>query len=138
MLTVRIAELTDATAINSISVHLGYGALSDALCMQKLEILLSSEIDMVLVAVSESSVIGWLHAFLSRRLASPDYYEIAGLVVAPDYRGKGVGKALVNHVRRTYDGKVRVRCNEKRVAAHQFYRTIGFTHKKSQRIYEID
>jgi GNAT superfamily N-acetyltransferase len=136
--TVRPAELKDATNINSTSVHLGYVRLSDALCAKKLEVLLSSNIDIVLVAISERVVIGWLHAFLSRRLASPDYYEIAGLVVAPEYRDKGVGKALVNHVRHTYDGKLRVRCNEKRTGSHQFYQALGFTHKKSQRIYEMD
>ena len=35
-----------------------------------------------------------------------------------------------------HSGKVRVRCNEKRVESHQFYKAIGFSSEKVQRVFE--
>ena len=103
---------------------------------EKLSQILASPDDEVYVAESKEGVVGWLHLFLARRLASTDFYEIGGLVVSPDCRGKGVGRHLVKHVSVIHKGKVRVRCNETREESHRFYEAIGFRNIKAQRIFE--
>jgi Zn-dependent peptidase ImmA (M78 family) len=52
---------------------------------------------MVLVAVLEEKVAGWLHAHASEALESGFRAEIVGLVVSEGYRRRGVGRVLVQH-----------------------------------------
>lgn len=134
--SVRPAKASDAVAINVVSQYLGYVELPETEVEAKLVQLLNSATDEVYVAEYQGVVIGWLHLFFARRLASPDFYEIGGLVVTPVYRGQGVGRFLVEHVVANHNGKVRVRCNEKRVESHQFYEATGFSSEKVQRIFE--
>ena len=134
--TIRPAFESDAKSINEVSRHLGYPQLSDTEVEDKLLQLIHSTTDEVYLAESKGAVVGWLHLFLARRLASANFYEIGGLVVMPDFRGRGVGRALVNHVAKIHAGTIRVRCNEQRPESHQFYKAIGFHDIKLQRIFE--
>lgn len=133
---VREARLEDSVRINAVSRYLGYKEQSNEMARDKLSQILSSKTDNVYVAEHNGVVVGWLHLFLSLRLASPDFYEIGGLVVSPEYRRQGIGQALVAHVADRHNGKVRVRCNDKRVETHEFYEAIGFKGIKVQRIFE--
>ena len=134
--TIRPAFEDDAKSINEVSRHLGYPQLSDTEVEDKLLQLIHSTTDEVYLAESKGVVVGWLHLFLARRLASANFYEIGGLVVMPDFRGRGVGRALVNHVAKIHAGTIRVRCNDHRPESHQFYKAIGFRDIKLQRIFE--
>ena len=134
--TIRQAVESDAKSINEISRHLGYAKLTDAEATEKLRQLIHSTTDEVYLAESKGVVVGWLHLFLARRLASANFYEIGGLVVTPEFRGRGIGRELVNHVSEIHAGKIRVRCNEQRLESHQFYEAIGFSDTKLQRIFE--
>lgn len=134
--TIRPAFQSDAKSINEVSRHLGYAELLDAEVEDKLLQLIHSTTDEVYLAESKGAVVGWLHLFLARRLASANFYEIGGLVVMPDFRGRGVGRALVNHVAKIHAGTIRVRCNDHRPESHQFYKAIGFRDIKLQRIFE--
>ncbi len=135
-LLLRAAELNDAPGIHGISQYLGYGEQSLADAQQALEELLDSPNDMVFVALKDGELVGWIHAFWAQRLASASFYEIGGLVVAPNVRRQGIANALVQEVLTQVDGTVRVRCNELRTDAHQFYQALGFITNKSQRIFE--
>lgn len=137
MYSIRAANSDDFRAINVLSQHLGYRKISDDECRLKLTQLLSSQTDVVYVAQSKDTVIAWVHLFMARRLASPDFHEIGGLVVNPSYRGQGVGKALLESVAKQHGGTLRVRCNEKRLESHLFYKALGFKSTKLQRIFEI-
>jgi len=132
--TIRPAVTNDAAAINAVSKHLGYSELSDA--EEKLHQLVLSKTDEIYVAESSGRLVGWLHLFYARRLASDDFYEIGGLVVDPSYRKVGVGSALINYVENKHKGKLRVRCNESRLDAHKFYVACGFAETKVQLIFE--
>ncbi|MEM7195658.1 MAG: GNAT family N-acetyltransferase [Pseudomonadota bacterium] len=136
MLTVRAAAKEDAEGIQSVSKHLGYAELSDEETREKLEQLLSSEDHFIYIAEREQRVLGWIHLFTAYRLASPSFCEIGGLVVDPNYRKQGIGRALVEHAVDRHGGTVRVRCNEKRQDTHVFYQSIGFEDVKVQRIFE--
>jgi len=134
--SIRIATESDDQGINAVSTYLGYSELSPSAALLKLRDLINSPDDQVYVAERNGEVIGWLHLFYARRLASDNFYEIGGLVVSPECRGQGVGKALVQHALNKGQGKFRVRCNELRVESHQFYAAIGFSSSKVQRVFQ--
>ena len=136
MYELRNAVAADYKEINDVSEHLDYTKLSLVEAEAKLNQLLVSEIDFVYVATVQGRVVAWLHAFKAQRLASPDFIEIAGLVVCPEHRDQGLGRKLVDRVTLNNPGKLRVRCNEKRSDAHKFYESIGFQPNKSQRVFE--
>ena len=46
------------------------------------------------VACLGRKVIGWVEVSLERRLQSPDFALIGGLVVSKDYRSNGIGRLL--------------------------------------------
>ncbi|NAW86633.1 GNAT family N-acetyltransferase [Photobacterium halotolerans] len=133
---IRRASESDAIGINKVSEHLGYSKLPSNESIMKLQELLHSSQDQVFVAEHNGLIIGWLHLFYARRLASDNFFEIGGLVVSPDTRGHGVGRALVQYAQDKNSGKFRVRCNEKRLDTHKFYESIGFSGSKVQRVFQ--
>ncbi|ALO42697.1 GNAT family N-acetyltransferase [Pseudoalteromonas phenolica] len=133
----RLAVIDDAEEINSVSIHLGYQRLSGNQASEKLQSLLESEADQIFVAELKGKIIGWIHLFYARRLASNDFYEIGGLVVNPEYRGLGIGKSLVKFATSQVTEEVRVRCNETRLESHLFYEQQGFKSIKSQRVFKL-
>ncbi|WP_087022314.1 GNAT family N-acetyltransferase [Thaumasiovibrio subtropicus] len=133
---IRNALGSDGFGINEVSKHLGYAELSSSSASSKLEELLNTTLDQVYVAEIDGHIIGWLHLSYARRLASDNYFEICGLVVSPDFRGRGVGKHLVQFAQDKNDGKMRVRCNELRVESHKFYEAVGFHSNKLQRVFQ--
>ncbi|WP_047044126.1 GNAT family N-acetyltransferase [Vibrio mexicanus] len=133
---IRSALESDALGINEVSKHLGYSELSSSDASSKLEELLTSNLDHVFVAELDGQIIAWLHLIYARRLASDNFHEICGLVVSPDFRGRGVGKHLVQYAQDNIDGNLRVRCNELRVESHKFYEAIGFNCSKVQRVFQ--
>lgn len=133
---IRLAIKSDAYEINRVSQHLGYSALSDSDVSGKLSEFINSKSDEVYVAECSGKIVGWLHLFYARRLASDNFFEIGGLVVIPDFRGQGLGRQLVQTACSDHRGKIRVRCNETRVESHQFYERLGFRDSKVQRVFE--
>ena len=133
----RLATVADAEGINQVSKYLGYSGISDDEVNDKLHQMCNSTSDKVYVCEVGGLVVGWLHLFYARRLASEDFFEIGGLVVNPDFRGNGIGRALVDYAVATNKGKLRVRCNERRLESHLFYEAVGFEGKKCQRVFEI-
>ncbi len=135
---VREAVLADAVEINCVSKHLGYDALTECEATEKLHTLIESSVDQVYVCEYQGDLVGWIHIFRANRLASPSFYEIGGLVVKPNVRGLGLGKALVRYAGERHKGVIRVRCNVTRSEAHRFYEGLGFTGSKSQRVFQSD
>jgi len=134
---VRLASESDALDINHVSKHLGYSELTADESLLKLQELLNTTHNKVYVAELNGRVVGWLHIFYAHRLASDNFFEIGGLVVSPDARGRSVGRDLVVYAQEQNDGKFRVRCNENRKDAHNFYEAIGFTGSKVQRVFQV-
>lgn len=134
---IRTASESDADDIREISKHLGYAELSPEQSFLNLQAILSSPNDQIYVAECNGSVVGWLHLFYAKRLASEGFHEIGGLVVSPRYRGQGIGRALVEYALDKNDGEIRVRCNAQRSESHRFYEAIGFRCSKAQHVFHI-
>lgn len=92
----------------------------------------------VYVALVDGCAAGCTCALLDARLAEGLYGEIASLIVAKRYRGRGLGKQLVEKAEtwlKTRTDKIRVRANTVRIDAHQFYESAGYTSIKDQKIF---
>jgi GNAT superfamily N-acetyltransferase len=140
-IAIRKISVEDAPEVASLSQQLGYNLSPSETRKQILEIRNSHD-NCAFVAVIDETVIGWVHAFKTIRIETTSFVEIGGLVVDENYRGKGVGKTLVNMVREwCVEQKItslRVRCNIKRPEAHKFYLTIGFKESKEQKVFQQD
>jgi GNAT superfamily N-acetyltransferase len=94
------------------------------------------------VAFHQKKIVGWIHVFQTTRLESGSFCEIGGLVVDDQYRRKGIGKLLIQHIKPWCLSKgnpaLRVRCNTKRKEAHEFYFQLGFNENKEQKVFEIN
>lgn len=135
-LAVRSATLDDALVLASLATELGYP--SDAADLsRRLTTLLGRPDHTVRIAVADrGEVVGWVHAFVSLRLESDPFAEIGGLVVRSEWRGRGVGRCLVEAAAAwgAAQGctRLRVRCRIDRDGAHAFYARLGFARSKTQ------
>ena len=95
--------------------------------------------ELVLVADQLPPVMGWVHAAEQELLDSGRRCEILGLVVAPEVRGRGVGRQLVAAVEEWAVqrglGLLAVRSNIVRTESHPFYERLGFVRLKTQHAY---
>ncbi|PMJ92665.1 GNAT family N-acetyltransferase [Vibrio sp. 10N.261.55.A7] len=134
---IRTATLSDVNGINAVSIHLGYAALPSHEAIRNLRLIIESNADSLYVSHIGDVITGWLHLIYAKRLASPSFVEIVGLVVDPNYRRQGVAKALVERAIASHSGTVRVRCNEKRLDSRQFYQALGFNKTKTQHVFKL-
>lgn len=137
--TIRPATLGDTEAIARLAAELSYPC-SAAEMRARLQPLLESDSDAVLVAQADDGVVGWMHVTRMESLESDPHAEIRGLIVAERVRSRGVGALFVAQAiewaRERALPKVRVRTNETRQRTHVFYEREGFSLKKAQRVYD--
>ena len=133
---VRPALLTDAGRIAVLSGQLGYPS-SAASVRRRLRNLLARRDHAIWVAETEGGIVaGWIHVFVKELLESDREAEIGGLVIDENFRGQGVGKALVERAERWAKARrlksVYVRSNIVRKDAHAFYQNLGYKIIKTQ------
>ncbi len=75
-----------------------------------------------LVAVAENCVVG----FLVTRTLADDEREILNLAVGPDFRRKGVARALFESAMQNFLGSVFLEVRESNRTAIEFYKSLGF------------
>ena len=134
---IREVSENDVVPITRLSNQLGY-PLSVADTLQNLRSMKGPD-EIVFAALAGDEIVGWIHAFRTVRLESGTSVEIGGLVVDEDHNRKGIGRALVQKISEWCAakgiGSLRVRCNTKRADAHEFYRALGFTESKQQKVF---
>lgn len=138
-MSIREIETQDAATVNHLSHQLGYNISLSETATQIKEVIESMD-NCAFVALYEGKIIGWIHAFKTTRLETKTFVEIGGLIVDENFRGKGVGKILVNKIKDwCIEQKItslRVRSNTKRLEAHNFYLNLGFSESKQQKVFE--
>jgi ribosomal-protein-alanine N-acetyltransferase len=65
-------------------------------------------------------------AFLVARRAAADESELLNLVVAPEFRGKGIARALLRDLVRTHRGSLYLEVRESNLPARNLYNSMGF------------
>ena len=134
-------RVDDASAVNLLSRQLGY-PLSIQQTLQNIQAVLKSKDHTAFVAETENKIVGWIGAAQSIMLEVMPHCEINGLVIDENFRGKGVGKLLIEKVKQWAKEKgndtLRLHCNVKRTNAHLFYEHLGFKEVKQQKNYVIN
>jgi N-acetylglutamate synthase-like GNAT family acetyltransferase len=135
---IRPAKEHDLAAVAALSGQLGYPKTPEVL-KPAYETVLDKEADQALfvAAAEDGKVIGWLYIYIPRDyLMFEGSAEISGLVVDGDYRSRGVGGQLLDvaeeWAQRQGCRTVRVRSNEIRKEAHEFYSRRGYCIWKKQ------
>ena len=134
--SIREAEISDANSIWKLNCdEMGYQyPLSDTVL--NIGKLLSSETDKIYVAVSDNTIVGYVHANDYDLTYAPHMKNIMGIAVSHDYKRKGIGRALLQQVeywaRETGASGIRLVSGATRVDAHAFYRCCGFEGNKEQ------
>lgn len=130
-------EASDSRKIAELNQELGYQT-SKTLIDRQLKIIQSKKDHYAFVAINNNEIVGFIHGFNSVRLTTDTFVEIGALVVKEKSRNKGIGRALVNyleiHVKNIEN--IRVRCDLRRKAAHDFYSALNYIEKKDQKIFE--
>lgn len=140
---IRLREIhnNDAERVMLLCKQLGYEISLNAI-KRNIEILNNQNDNRVFVAEYEHAVVGWIGVAYVLTIQSLPFCEVRGLVVDEQFRKNNIGKLLVEKALgwcKTKDcSTLRVRCNIKRELIHSFYRHLGFTEKKEQKIFEIN
>lgn len=137
---IREAQLSDAVHITELNEQLGYPSTTNGVEERLTEMLNSDSQKIVVAAIDNEKVVGWIHVFGTIRLESTRFAEIGGLVVSLEMRGKRIGEKLVEKaeewaMEKGYK-KIRVRCQVKRERAHNFYEKVNFLCVKEQKVFE--
>ena len=131
----------DAAAVTILSRQLGY-PLSTEQIHQNINAVVASKNHDAFVAELDGKVIGWIGVEQTIMIESDPYCEINGLVIDENFRGKGIGKLLIEKAkqwgREKGNDKLKLRCNVMRTETHLFYQRLGFKAVKQQTNFEID
>jgi GNAT superfamily N-acetyltransferase len=139
-LVIRPIQESDTEVMVSLLNQLGYLATHIEMT-NRIKGVIDREDHCAFLALKDGHVAGWIHANLIISLESEPFVEIKGLVVDEQHRNAGIGKQLIEHVRlwtaQRSISRIRVRCNTKRNASHLFYKKIGFSETKEQKVFDI-
>jgi GNAT superfamily N-acetyltransferase len=136
----REMTIDDATAIAGLTRQLGYPLHADQV-RRNTRAVLGDKDHSAFVAFDGETVIAWIGVAMAVQIELPAFCEINGLVVDKQYRGKGIGKLLIEEAKQWAREKgldtIRLRCNVKRTETHLFYQYLGFEEIKQQKVFEI-
>lgn len=133
----RSMQWQDWHHIQILCAELGYPVAAELLKIQIKQILKHPDHQAVVCHIGEAMV-GFAHLIRSIRLWSAPRVELAALVVAKPWRGRGIGKLFIAQAR-DWAGQesLRVRCSTRRKNAHKFYFSQGFCQQKNQKIFDL-
>ena len=131
-IAIRLATVEDAERVAALSTQLGYPtSLEDT--QRYLAQVARDPSHVVYVAAEDGWVVGWVH--VRAMLHDDRAAEIEGLVVDEAYRGRGIGRLLMQQseqwMRERGCGTVYVRSNIVREEAHRFYEGLGYENIKT-------
>lgn len=127
---IRDARPSDASALVPLLDELGYPAVQESVATLIGSV--TRDGARVIVVETDGTVQGFavVHRMLTLHRAAPVAY-LSALVVNSQIRGQGLGRALVDAVSRIGAewgcGTLELTSNDRRVHAHQFYTTLGFS-----------
>ena len=136
---IRRAMAADSNRISELCIQLGYKTNYNEIKERLLKIITDKN-SVIFIAEQNSIVTGFIQVSIRSTIESGEMAEITGLVVDESFRGKGIGKSLVQKAEGWAKLKkqniLRVRTNVIRTETHVFYKNIGFEEKKKQTVFQ--
>ena len=114
----------------------GYNPRYENMSERVREVIKSQNGTVIIAADSTNSVAGWIQLEVCTSILAEKNCKIYGLFVDPKYRGRKIGKMLVEKavewgVERGCTGMT-ILSDQKRIDAHNFYLHLGFKHLKTE------
>jgi GNAT superfamily N-acetyltransferase len=138
IITIRIAQSSDAERIAELCHQLGYPTASEAV-RQRSQTIQANPQHVFYVALVDEEVVGWVHGHLCDLVITPPQIIVLGLVVDEHHRGCGIGRLLLQHIEQWAEEKgcdtILVRSNIVRTEAHLFYQRIGYKTIKQSKVF---
>jgi len=136
--TIREITTSDAEAAASLCAELGY-SVTPAVMAERIRRLANSPDHTVFVGCIGDRVVGWIDIGEVVRIQSELAGEIGGFVVSDGFRSTGIGRQLLRRAeewaRERGIGKIVVRSQIKREAAHRFYLREGYQQVKTSHVF---
>jgi GNAT superfamily N-acetyltransferase len=136
---VRPMESHDIPQVTALCEQFGCPATT-AQVEERFQHLRQSAEHCIFVAEDNSTVVGWIHVHGIQSISSPAYVEIRGIVVAGNYRKRGVGRMLMQSAEKwALENRyrvVRLRSGPERPESHHFYPNLGYERTKTQHHYQ--
>ena len=133
---VREAALDDWQGIHQLNAELGYDYPPDK-TRRRLECILPNETAIIYVAEMNGQLAGYIHAVEYECTYLDSMKDILALVVAKQYRGQGIGRALLtaaeDWAKCTGAAGIRLVSGMDRTGAHKFYEACGYVCRKAQK-----
>jgi len=129
----------DEGGLAELCRELGYPSSTTEVA-ERLSHMVDHDDHFVLVAANDvDEPVGWVHAYVARRVESDVFVELGGMVVSGARRGAGIGSQLLREAedwaRSRHAAAMRVRSNVVRERAHQFYIRAGYAHSKTSHVF---
>ncbi|HEX9197983.1 MAG TPA: GNAT family N-acetyltransferase [Acidobacteriaceae bacterium] len=137
---IRVMERDDAAAVAVLIGQLGYQRSQDSVrgWIEELDGRANSQA--AFVACVEGEVVAWIEVSIERRLQTPPFALIGGLVVKEGARGMGIGRRLCVQAelwgRQRGVETLRVTSRSTRADAHRFYLRDGYREVKMSVVFE--
>ena len=135
---IRDALPKDAAMIAVLSEQLGY-PVSIADIAERMKAYHGDSMRRILVAEFGDNIAGWIDVSIASHLVSGEFGEIAGLVVADGFRGRGIGTLLLEAAEKWIKAggveKCLVRSRSTRIDAHRFYEREKYTLEKTSAVF---
>jgi predicted N-acetyltransferase YhbS len=140
-LVIRPMEQRDTQQVSLLIQQLGYQRTEEEVSRWIGTLTPESERQAAFVACrGDNEVVGWIEASIERRLQSPPFALIGGLVVKEGARGNGIGRLLCDAAEswswEHQVSTVRVTSRSTRLDAHRFYERNGYTTVKVSQVFE--
>ncbi len=135
-MVIRSVEPSDAVDVAALSGELGYASSVEDV-ETRMDHLLRKPSHGFMVAEVDGHVVGFITFEKYEIVYHDPGVNVTGLVVKEEFRGRGIGKALLAeaeaYARKSGLAYVRLNSGSQRVEAHRFYRNNGYGHEKDQK-----
>jgi GNAT superfamily N-acetyltransferase len=138
--SIREMQPEDAEAVARLTAQLGYERNAAEIRHWIAGLASVVERQAAFVGCLGDEVVGWIEVSLERRLQSPSFALIGGLVVSADVRSHGIGRKLCERAEawgwEHGAARLRVTSRTTRADAHRFYLREGFELTKTSAVFE--
>lgn len=139
-LTIREMRPNDAPEVSALSAQLGYDRSPEEIRAWIESLGRDGQQQAAFVACVGEEIVGWIEVAIERRLQTPPFAFIGGLVVKEGSRGSGIGRRLCARAEAwAWEQGVdilQLTSRSTRLDAHRFYLRDGYRIIKSSLVFE--